>query len=293
MSHTDNTDTPTLSATGTTAQQEEDKQTIQVHPDYETRRQDYILVRDCMEGEKQIKAQGTKYLPKTSAQKDQDPQGKAYEAYKVRAIYYNYPIDVLSAALGMLQREPATFEPRPSTIDALVDSATPDNESLNEVLADINKGQIAFGGTGLLVDIPAKQAGAVEGNVVPYILEYPRPSIVNWQEEKGDDGRNHLRMLTLSESSYEIQPGGSHTWVEKYRMCAIDSQGKYWTAVLTPTEIGQVDTKTFEVVAQVPVDSYPVGLAVSPDEKQLFVTSQGKRGGGGNSVGVYSIEYIE
>ena len=64
-------------------------------------------------------------------------------------------------------------------------------------------------------------------------------------------------------------------------------------AVNNASKLVAVDTATFQVVAQIPVDSYPVGLGVSPDETQLFVTSQGKKGGGGNSVGVYAIEYAE
>jgi hypothetical protein len=212
----------------------------------------------CLEGEKQIKLKGDKYLPKTSAQVNDDPQGKAYEAYKTRAIYYNYPLDVLSAALGMLSREPSDFEKMPSNIKPLEDSATPDNEPFQEVLSDIHEGQIAYGGMGLLVDIPAASAGAVEGNVIPYLVEYPRNTIVNWSEEKGADGRKHLRMVTLNESSFEIQKGGSHLWVEKYRMCALDENGQYWTGVLNASQINAVDSKTFNPPALDGVeDPYP------------------------------------
>jgi hypothetical protein len=242
----DPTDTTTLTTTGpTNCDGQENEPTVETHPEYKCKQADYQLIDDCLEGEKQIKKQGDKYLPKTSAQQNDDPQGKAYTAYKTRAIYYNYPLDVLSAGLGMLQREPSTFEPIPANIQPLEDSATADNEPFNEVLSDINQGQISYGGMGLLVDVPASSAGPVEGNVIPYLVEYPRNTIVNWEEEKGTDGRNRLRMVTLNESAFEIQTGGSHEWVEKYRMCALDEDGDYWTGVLTEAQIGQVDTKTF------------------------------------------------
>jgi len=255
----DPTDTTTLTtASPTNCSGQENEPTIQTHPEYQCKQSDYQLVDDCLEGEKQIKKQGVKYLPKTSAQQNDDPQGKAYTAYKTRAIYYNYPLDVLSAALGMLQREPSAFEPIPPAIEPLSDSATADNEPFNEVLADINEGQIAYGGMGLLVDVPAAGAGSVEGNVIPYLVEYPRNTIVNWDEEKGVDGRNHLRMVTLNESAFEIQPGGSHLWVEKYRMCALDTDGNYWTAVLTADQITKVDTKTYNPPKfEGEVDPYP------------------------------------
>ena len=47
-------------------------------------------------------------------------------------------------------------------------------------------------------------------------------------------------------------------------------------------------------VARLDADSFPVGLAVSPDGKWLITTSQGRKGsGGGNCVDIYSIEGLE
>jgi len=62
-------------------------------------------------------------------------------------------------------------------------------------------------------------------------------------------------------------------------------------AVFNSSKLVVVDSQTMKVVAEVAVDSFPVGLAVSPDGTQLFVTSQGKAKKGGNSVGVYRIDY--
>jgi DNA-binding beta-propeller fold protein YncE len=44
-----------------------------------------------------------------------------------------------------------------------------------------------------------------------------------------------------------------------------------------------------KVVATISADSYPVGMALSPDQKHLIVTSQGKKSGGGNSVMIFNI----
>ena len=43
------------------------------------------------------------------------------------------------------------------------------------------------------------------------------------------------------------------------------------------------------VLTSIKADSYPVGMDISPDDKELIVTSQGKTGGGGNSVMIFSI----
>jgi hypothetical protein len=46
-----------------------------------------------------------------------------------------------------------------------------------------------------------------------------------------------------------------------------------------------------KVVAEIPADSYPVGMAISADDSELIVTSQGKSNRGGNSVMVFSLKY--
>ena len=46
-------------------------------------------------------------------------------------------------------------------------------------------------------------------------------------------------------------------------------------------------------IAEIPVDSYPVGLALSLDGKTVIVTSQGRKGGGGNAVNIYRVDYAQ
>ncbi len=57
------------------------------------------------------------------------------------------------------------------------------------------------------------------------------------------------------------------------------------------SELVGVDTKTMTMAARIPVDSYPVGLDLSPDDTQVWVTSQGHSAKGGNSVGIFQARY--
>jgi DNA-binding beta-propeller fold protein YncE len=57
------------------------------------------------------------------------------------------------------------------------------------------------------------------------------------------------------------------------------------------SELVGVDTKTMTMAARIPVDSYPVGLDLSPDDSQVWVTSQGYSARGGNSVGIFQARY--
>lgn len=76
------------------------------------------------------------------------------------------------------------------------------------------------------------------------------------------------------------------------RSLKITSDGKYlFAAVNQGSELQVYDTLFMKRVASIPVDSYPVGLALSPDGTQIWVTSQGRGLKGGNSVGIFQVEY--
>lgn len=56
-----------------------------------------------------------------------------------------------------------------------------------------------------------------------------------------------------------------------------------------------VDTRTMKTVANIDVDSYPVGLDISNDGQYVIVTSQGRgtAGTSGNAVNIYKVDYAE
>jgi DNA-binding beta-propeller fold protein YncE len=65
-------------------------------------------------------------------------------------------------------------------------------------------------------------------------------------------------------------------------------QKNLYVAVNNQARLVKVDLDTWQVVANVAVDPFTVGLAVSPDGKTIVTTSQGKSGQvGGQSVGLY------
>jgi YVTN family beta-propeller protein len=62
-----------------------------------------------------------------------------------------------------------------------------------------------------------------------------------------------------------------------------------YAAVNNGSKVVVLDAETLEQRLEIPADSYPVGLAVSPDGGQLWVTSQGRGLRGGNSISVYRV----
>lgn len=78
------------------------------------------------------------------------------------------------------------------------------------------------------------------------------------------------------------------------RTIDVSQDGRYiFAAVNDVSNVSVIDTSTMSVVGKVNVARFPVGMALSPDENRLVITSQGKAGvvGAGNTVTVFGVNY--
>ena len=74
------------------------------------------------------------------------------------------------------------------------------------------------------------------------------------------------------------------------RTIALSPDGRYiFAACYGESEIYVVDAQSMQVVTSIGADSFPVGLAISPDGRRLYSTSQGKVCGEGDAVDIYEI----
>ncbi|MDH5180900.1 MAG: beta-propeller fold lactonase family protein [Gammaproteobacteria bacterium] len=77
------------------------------------------------------------------------------------------------------------------------------------------------------------------------------------------------------------------------RTISISPDGKYiFAAVNKESRVVALQAADLAFLFQINADSYPVGMDISPDGKQLWVTAQGRKGRGGDSVMVYSISSV-
>ena len=101
--------------------------------------------------------------------------------------------------------------------------------------------------------------------------------------------------LVRNKIGASVEIPGSLPYLKKFvglgvRSFKLSPDEKYiFVAVNNSSEVAVVSTADLSVLARIPVDSYPVGLSVSPDGSRLWVTSQGKDHLGGNSVAIYQI----
>ena len=71
------------------------------------------------------------------------------------------------------------------------------------------------------------------------------------------------------------------------------SSGQYiFVACNSSSAVYVVESETLSVVDSIRCDSYPVGLALSPDGKKMVVTSQARNYKGGNAVNIFAIEWF-
>ena len=118
----------------------------------------------------------------------------------------------------------------------------------------------------------------LSSNVSGYVSSYAVADLVKAAHE----GVNKLKALK------EVSTGVGTRTID------LSPDGRFlFAAVKHASKIAVIDTEQMKIIMNVPVDSYPVGLDVSPDGKQLWVTSQGAKGYGGNSVNVFKLSILE
>lgn len=101
-------------------------------------------------------------------------------------------------------------------------------------------------------------------------------------------GKMQNERVTLSSGWENCKVGTGARTIE------LSPSGRYcFAACNNVSRLCVVDTRTMTKIAEIPVDSYPVGLDISEDGQYVIVTSQGRSNGGGNAVNIYRVEYAE
>jgi len=198
-----------------------------VHPLYTEMLSRWKLGRDSYAGEDVIKDRGIAYLPQTSGQIadgagiDNNSTGeKAYQAYKMRAIFPDIYLDAVEACIGIMHRESPTIE-LPAGMEPMRENCTLLGESLEMLLRKINANQLITGRLGLLGDIRKDTEGDR-----PVVVIYNELAVRNWDDTSIEDDDVDIRLVVLDESDYEM--GEDLTWLykEKYRVLGlVDMEG--------------------------------------------------------------------
>jgi len=96
----------------------------------------------------------------------------------------------------------------------------------------------------------------------------------------------------VKQGQKELEPLAKTTTGPLTRTISLSPDGEViFAAVNKESKIVALDAETLHILLEIDADSYPVGMDISPDGSQLWVTAQGRRGRGGNSVMVYRVDH--
>lgn len=213
-----------------------------VHPLYTEHVDDWVQLRDAAKGERAVKEKGQTYLPPTMGMILDGLNGglygntvtysaaagngagsgnltygnlgqRAYDAYKLRAVFPEYVKDALEYFMGALHNKSPVIE-LPEEMEPLRSNATPLGEPLEILLQRINLEQLTTGRVGILLDLP-KDPDPL--NPLPFIALYVAEAIRNWDDNTNEDTRDALNLVVLDESGVIRK---EFEWVanQKYRV---------------------------------------------------------------------------
>ena len=121
----------------------------------------------------------------------------------------------------------------------------------------------------------------ISSNSVGYVQK------TNWKDFIQNRLDNAGRSTNVKEAwkSCYVGPGA--------RTIVVSSDGRYvFACVNNDSKIVVIDTPSMRKVAEIPADSFPVGMEITDDDQYLMVTAQGKAGkGGGHSVMIYKLTF--
>lgn len=198
---------------------------------------EYRTIRDCLLGESRIKYKKELYLPMPDSQLKNCPkQGSSvkarYDAYLLRAVFYNVTRRTLTGLLGQVfVRKPVIKVP--AALQDVVDDSTGSGISLIQQSKKLLGLTLAYSRAGIFVDYPNTdvEGGATieqlkEGNVRPTILIYGPLNIVNWRTKKVG-AKEVISLVVIYEGWPYEDDGFEIKYCPQYKVLRLDKLGNY------------------------------------------------------------------
>lgn len=156
----------------------------------------YTLIKDCIEGEVQVKKRGKTYLPQPDPTNTSQQNKLRYDAYKLRAAFYNVTRRTLSGLVGQVFMRDPIME-IPAVLNPLIEDATGTGVNLIQQAKKSLSMTLAYARSGIFIDYPESEGATVEdiasGAIRPTISSYLPQHIVNWRVVE----RGAIEMLSL------------------------------------------------------------------------------------------------
>lgn len=199
-----------------------------VHPDLDYMLSIYVMIEDCLRGQKQVKGKGDLYLPRPNRTDKSTENLARYESYVDRAVFFNVSGTTYTGLAGMIFMRPMQVE-LPENLAFINKDATGGGISLDQFARDVVERVLPLGRGGILTDYPireedTKQADIESGVVRPTLNLYHPAAIINWGV---DAETNKTNLIVLLEHAQKDDADEfSHDAEVQYRVLRL-TDGKY------------------------------------------------------------------
>ncbi len=170
-------------------------------PRHDRRMQDYYLIRDCLEGERQIKDQGELYTPKPDGMSSTN-----YQHYIDRGSFYGAPEMTLRALVGLALRKDPVIR-LPSRLEPMRLRATNDKAPLQVLIEDMVREVTSMGRFGLMLDFPRAGTTAI---TTPHFVTWTAETIADWDTQYVNGQKELTRVVLVSDEDFD----GADVFVE-------------------------------------------------------------------------------
>lgn len=167
------------------------------HSEYLEYSQQWDAIEDALAGAVEVKRKGVAYLPKLFGQEPAD-----YEAYKMRAQWFNGTRRTHEAWKGMICRKEAQRE-IPEALTAFAEDCDLHGAEWRAYEARVISDLLAYSRAGTLIDWH-------EGENRPFVTHYEAEDIINWGFARIGE-KWQLSFVILAEESTEPMPGTGGT----------------------------------------------------------------------------------
>jgi hypothetical protein len=248
------------------------------HEEYEKHYPEWEVMEDVLEGEDAVHSEGEKYLPRLTGQTNQE-----YDAYVMRAPFYNATSRTVDGLIGMIFRKAPTIV-TPTGMQDIVDDMTLDNTGLDELAEQLTRELVGIGRVGVLVEYPrvvnnpTTLADVAAQNLRPYVTTYEAEQIINWRMERINNVMQPV-MIALEEEICEYKNEFESEEIEQIRVLIL-REGTYQQEVYRKVKSDQDEWFLYEVIVPMmrgqTLGAIPFvcmnarGVYMSPDKPPMY-----------------------
>lgn len=230
-------------------------------PGYDIFFEKWQRCREVYAGEDRVKQLGNKYLPMSNWHRSGNDGRADYEAFKQRAIFFDYFKDAIQTMLGVLGKGEPSIE-LPKSLSFMKDSATSYKDGLAALKGRLDFLILLTGRAGLSVEVNAHDG---DSTVPDFYINMWQPESIKDREFIKDSatGETYVKFVLLDETDDVFDYATKRREpVKKWRVMALDAKGAYYTATVLPEAWPDFDINNPPVAAD---ESRPsLGEAVYP-----------------------------